>query len=386
MLGDKRGNIGLTFALLAPVLLAAVGIGLDYNRLISARTELQEIADSAAIAGARQYFLQKDEEMTPVAVSEHLIASDLERLGVIEEADYSAQAVADTSSVTASISRRVKMSFPVTLLRPHELVSVTATAQARGGANICVIGLDADAKDSILMTGTAKLSGKSCAVYANSTNAVAIGAYNSARMSTAFTCSGGGFGGTSVNYDPMPLTDCPAREDPLAARIAPTVGACNHNKYSVSNFTGTLQPGVYCGGLAIMGASQVQFAPGIYVIKDGDMEVLGTSRITGDNVGFYFTGNGSDLFMNDQVTVEISGPISGTMAGILIWQEPSGKSMKVFEVASNNVKKLVGTIYIPNGKFLARANAPVAESSAYTAIVAKKIELLSGVNLVLNTN
>lgn len=147
-----------------------------------------------------------------------------------------------------------------------------------------------------------------------------------------------------------------------------------------------LQPGVYCGGLTIMGSSQVQFAPGIYIIKDGDMEVLGTSSIIGENIGFYFVGNGADLFLYDQVDVQISGPVSGVMAGILIWQEPSGKTAKVFEVASNNVKKLVGTIYIPNGKFLARANAPVAQSSAYTAIIAKKIELLSGVNLVLNTN
>ena len=74
------------------------------------------------------------------------------------------------------------------------------------------------------------------------------------------------------------------------------------------------------------------------------------------------------------------------MAGVLVWQDPAGRTMKVFEVASNNVKNLVGTIYLPKGKFLGRANAPVAQSSAYTAIVAERIELLSGVNLVLNTN
>jgi hypothetical protein len=40
------------------------------------------------------------------------------------------------------------------------------------------------------------------------------------------------------------------------------------------------------------------------------MEVLGTSSISGDNIGFYFVGNGADLFLYDQVDVQISGPVS----------------------------------------------------------------------------
>jgi hypothetical protein len=189
-----------------------------------------------------------------------------------------------------------------------------------------------------------------------------------------------------MNYAPAPLTDCPAKGDPIANRTPPTAGVCDHTKFSVNNFVGAIQPGVYCGGLTILGNSNVEFQPGVYVIKDGDMEVLGTSKIFGEKVGFYFIGNGADLFMNDSVDVSLSAPLTGAMAGVLIWQDPGGKTVKVFEIASNNVKTLVGTIYLPNGKFLGRANAPVAQSSAYTAIIADKIELLGGVNLVLNTN
>jgi Flp pilus assembly protein TadG len=383
---SRDGNVALTFALIAPLLLAFVGAGVDYSRYHSLKAQIQEVADAAALAGARQFLMSKEGDKLPDAIARATTESGLARLGIVPQSTFSVSGDNQSSTVNVIVTYAMRPSFLVSVFKNPINVNVASSAQASGGTNICVISLDDSARESILMTGTAKLSGRTCAVFANSNNATAVGAYNSARMLTAFTCSSGGYGGAPMNYDPLPLTDCPVREDPFAGRVAPTVGACDYSKFSVKDFVGVLQPGVYCGGLAILGNSRVEFAPGIYVIKDGDMEVLGTSSISGDNIGFYFVGNGADLFLYDQVDVQISGPVSGVMAGILIWQEPSGKTAKVFEVASNNVKKLVGTIYIPNGKFLARADAPVAQSSAYTAIVAKKIELLSGVNLVLNTN
>ena len=383
---DRAGNIAVIFALIAPLLLASVGAGVDYARYHSLKAEIQEVADAAALAGARQYLIKKSGDKVPDAVARGMVESGMTNLGILSQTTYSAVGDDQASTVSVLVSHAMRPSFLVSVFKNPIYIEVTSMAQASGGTNICAISLDSSSRESILMTGAAKLTGTGCAVFANSNNATAIGSYNSAKMANAFTCSSGGYGGTSVNYDPLPLTDCPVREDPLAGRTPPTIGPCDHSNFSVKDYVGMLQSGVYCGGLTIMGSSQVQFAPGIYIIKDGDMEVLGTSSIIGENIGFYFIGNGADLFLYDQVDVQISGPVSGVMAGILIWQEPSGKTAKVFEVASNNVKKLVGTIYIPNGKFLARANAPVAQSSAYTAIIAKKIELLSGVNLVLNTN
>lgn len=383
---NRDGNVAITFALLTPLLLAFVGGGVDYAHYALARAELQEITDAAAIAGARQYLIEKDGARLPEAIARQAVDSKL----AIEKYGNSAvvKSIADVndSRVSVEITYSMKPSFLVGFFKNPIDIAVSAIAQASGSANICIITLNPSSRETLLMTGDAKLSGNDCAVFDNSTNSTAIGAYNYSKITSALTCSAGGFGGTSMNFAPMPLTDCPPRDNPLATRTPPTVGVCNHNRFSVSNFTGTLQPGVYCGGLTILGSSNVQFQKGIYVIKDGDMEVLGTSKIFGEEVGFYFIGNGADLFLNDSVDVSLSAPITGVMAGILIWQDPGGKTVKVFEVASNNVKTLVGTIYLPKGKFLGRANAPIAQSSAYTAIIADKIELLSGVNLVLNSN
>lgn len=39
---DARGNVGLLFGLMAPVLIASVGVGIDYSRAAAARTDLQQ--------------------------------------------------------------------------------------------------------------------------------------------------------------------------------------------------------------------------------------------------------------------------------------------------------------------------------------------------------
>jgi Flp pilus assembly protein TadG len=383
---NSDGNVALIFALVLPLLLAFVGAGVDYARYAAVRAEIQEIADGAAIAGARQYLLSKDGNQLPEAIAKQAARNKLDHSINLASAVIRTSGSQTDSTVQVEIDYAMTPSFLVGVFRNPLDVNAVATAQASGSANICIITLEPSTKETLSMTADAKITGAKCAVYVNSTNQTAIGVYNFAKISTALTCSSGGFGGTTMNYAPAPLTDCPPRGDPLAERTPPTIGACDHSKFSVKDFVGVLQPGVYCGGLTILGNSDVEFAKGIYVIKDGDMEVLGASKIFGEEVGFYFSGNGADLFMNGDADVSLSAPITGPMAGILIWQDPLGKTAKVFEVASNNVKTLVGTIYLPKGKFLGRANAPVAQSSAYTAIIANKIELLAGVNLVLNTN
>lgn len=382
---NRDGNVAMTFALLTPLLFLAAGMGVDFQGRLAQKTALQDAVDTLALRGARELLLENSTKST----IESLLGATAEKQFGPTLGQFEMTPTVDKTDglVTVQIAQPSKKAFFLVQFFPHEdPIIVDATAQASGGTNVCVISLDPTAKDSILLTGLARLTGDACAIFANSSNAFAIGSYNSAKLSSKITCSGGGYGGGSTNYDPIPITDCPVRKDPLAERTPPTIGVCDYSRFSVKDYVGTLQPGVYCGGLAIMGNSKIQFASGIYVIKDGDMEVLGTSNISGTNVGFYFVGNGADLFLYDSVVVEISGRETGLMAGLLIWQEPSGKMQKVFEVASNNVRNLTGTIYIPNGKFLARSNSPVAQSSAYTAIVAKKIELLSGANLVLNTN
>ena len=55
-------------------------------------------------------------------------------------------------------------------------------------------------------------------------------------------------------------------------------------------------------------------------------------------------------------------------------------------IRSDNARRLVGTIYLPNGKLLIDGRRPIADRSEYTVIIADTFELQDGPNLVLRTD
>lgn len=384
-LSARAGNVALTFALISPVLFAAAGAGVDASRYYAEKTALQEAADAAAIAGAREFFLQSDNGSTAEAVARQTADAATAKREAVIGLDVGVQADVKLTRVEVTIAAKLK---PVLLsivgVKGFD-VNVDAVAEARGGgAGTCIIGLEPSARDGLLLTSNAKISGPKCAVYSNSTSKEGLSVMSNARIESALTCTSGGYSGGAMNYSPMPVSDCPAREDPLANRVEPQVGACDHSRKQLDNFTGSLDPGVYCGGLVINGTSDVTLNPGIYTIKDGPLQVLRTSKLRGENVGLFFTGRNANLYFQERADISLSGPVSGAMAGVLIWQANDPRAAKMFEVRSTKVHTLTGTIYLPNSRFYASVDAPVAQSSAYTAIVARKIELDGHVELVLN--
>src|SRR5215212_4524330 len=51
---DERGHIVIYFTIMLPVLLGMIGLSLDGARLFALHDELQDLADAAALAGARE--------------------------------------------------------------------------------------------------------------------------------------------------------------------------------------------------------------------------------------------------------------------------------------------------------------------------------------------
>ena len=147
-----------------------------------------------------------------------------------------------------------------------------------------------------------------------------------------------------------------------------------------------LLPGTYCGGLTIRGAAVVTLRPGIYIIKDGPLVVTDNAKITGTEAGFFFTGTGTGMTFDSNTSISLSAPKSGTMAGLLIFGSRTANNRELFRILSNDARTLVGTIYLPKGELHIDASQPVADSSAYTAIVADVMRLYGGPHLVLNTN
>jgi hypothetical protein len=137
--------------------------------------------------------------------------------------------------------------------------------------------------------------------------------------------------------------------------------------------------------LKIEKAAEVTLSPGIYVITGGKLEVKDTAKLTGEHVGFYFEDDAAVFTFEKDTTIDLGAPKDGPMAGILIYENPLAAKDRDFTIKSENAQRLLGTLYLPNGRLKIDAKGNVADESAYTVIVAKQLEV-KGANLVVNSD
>jgi hypothetical protein len=144
-------------------------------------------------------------------------------------------------------------------------------------------------------------------------------------------------------------------------------------------------PGVYCDGLKITDGATVTLSPGIYIIQGGKFTVDKGALLEGEDVGFFLAGKHSTLEFGYDTTISLAAPRTGEMAGILIFDDRGEKSDK-HRIYSNNARKLLGTVYMPNGALYIDAKRPIADRSAYTVVIARTVEIFDGPDLVLNSD
>jgi Flp pilus assembly protein TadG len=380
--GNASGGVAVTFALSAMFLVCTVGMTIDYARLTNMRQKMQNAADAAAFAGAKELSLAdaRRENVPEVvkAVVQSYIDADSGRNSV-----SSATVKDNPLQVEVTLATSIELFFGGLFGKDSSDVSVVSVAQVMGRPNICVLALNPSESGAVSMMHAARMTGSNCAVFSNSSSGSGLIVQDSAQLTAATVCSAGGITGRG-SIAPPPYQDCPHFDDPLADRPEPASSRCDHTQKVISNSTVLLQPGVYCSGLKIMGTSKVTFAPGVYVIKDGPFTVAGQSEIVGHGVGFFLAGE-SNFFFNGQTSVELSAPTSGPLAGLLFFGSRSQSDRMTSTIRSAKAQVLTGTIYLPRATLVVDSIGSVATDSAYTAIVVRSLKLFDGPHLVLNT-
>ena len=437
---DEAGNVALLVALLAPVLFGLIGVAVDYGTWTLQLATLQRAADAAALAvvsdmqvtGADARRMQSLAEAYmkggvklrfgdgPVAVATKPVTRERPGGPFVEAGGRTGRA---PTGVTVTLTQR-KSAIMSRLVTPHLTdMTVTATAEAVGGARLCVVGLAPSGRHGIHLEDQARIEAGDCAVYAMSSSPSSLEGGDQSVVSAATTCTVGGYAGRSFNFRPQPITGCPTLKDPLAARPAPPVGPCLKRDLVLRDGAFTLEPGTYCGGIRIEETADVKMLPGIYVIKDGalvvgpdtDLIFLTTDclhprdestkqachkalsihligSLKGDGVGFYFTGEvprnkaggTQPMVFLPRSIVELTAPRTGDMAGLLFFEDRRSPDGRNFDILSDGARRLVGTVYLPRGTFSVRAMQVVADQSEYTAIVAHRIALSRQPRLVVN--
>lgn len=122
------------------------------------------------------------------------------------------------------------------------------------------------------------------------------------------------------------------------------------------------------------------------MIKDGALSVTGEGRLQGKNVGFYLIGDQATIKFSPKTEIELSAPVDGLMAGILFFEDRNAPVGRTHMIRSNNAREMVGTVYLSRGVLIVDTTKRVADQSAYTAIIARRLKLFSGPHLTLNTD
>lgn len=394
----ERASTLTTFAVALPVLLGVVAMGIDYAGAAFMKTKMQRVADDAAVMSARQLQLATSTADKVSASAQSYVAARFG--GATTTVDVDTKAL----TVRVQLDADVDPLVPFWFLDKAVHLTAAATAKLSSGLPLCLLALDNRAAGTLNLEASSLLTAPSCLVYSDSKSSQGIMALSNSVLTAGFVCTAGGkITETDANITPQPATDCPAMPDPLAGRPPPLAAGCDHLLMIVPGGSTTLQPGVYCGGLIISLGANVTMAPGVYTIKDGPFLVNGNATLTGKNVSIYLQGLDSNLKFDTDTTISLSAPKDGPMAGILMYDDPTGatallnpliagKYYKLLSPArehlilSNNARTLIGTIYMPKGRLIIDANKPVADKSDYTVLVVDQLDLYSGPNLILNSD
>lgn len=384
---NRSGSIALQAALAIPVLMVATGATLDYTNLVSQKASLQAIADTAAVSSARELRTGNGNQTTIQSVASNVVQAALAGTPNAAATTTSAQVLEKNSGVKINLSQTVPSLVGKLMATGSTKITATSTARISGGPAVCILTLNNNSAKALEAQQTALLTGTNCGLYSNSTADNGIIAKGQAKITAKLICSAGGVAGNTKGLSPAPTTDCPPLKDPLASRPPPTVGGCNYTNFVVSGGTQTLNSGVYCGGLHITAGAKAIANPGVFIIKDGPLKVDGDSSLVANNVGFFLTGTDARLeFAAGANTISLSAPITGPLAGLLVFEDPKNKAGVHHLIESDDARKLLGTIYLPKGVLSIGSNAKVADQSAYTVVVADSIILTGGPHMVLNTD
>lgn len=377
---DTRGNVSLMTSVAALPFLVVAGMAMDFSRSHNYDLDMQAALDSAALAAAAAYDKTDSER--------EQLAKDMFAANFTDVNNPPIPSVAiSADEVTVSASYNVDTSLMK--LSGLNQVQVNSTSTAISGANAgpCILTLDPTEKESIMLNSDSEIVADGCLVQVNSSDDEALRGNSDGDLTAEKICVHGDWvNDGSSQFDPEP-SHCSPIADPLASLPVPDEAddPCDETDFKVESDT-TLNPGVYCDKFEINGDVDVIFNPGIYVIRDGEFILNSGATATGSNVMFYLTGGNNTRFnFNSDSHVEFHGRVAGDHAGIVFFQ--ARDSDADFSILNSDSSSIIeGVIYLSNTPLHLNSYGNISDSSPWSAIVVKTLEVNSHSTLHINVN
>lgn len=374
------GNLSLTAAIAVVPFAMIVAVTTELVALTSERALMQSAADAAALSGAQN--------LTLVGASARQSTSDVEQFAMAQVGEFAARATVSFRATQGSDGTytveglAIRSSFFGDLVPPGGFrIEVKSIAESMQVQPLCVIGDDATVGGkAITAANESSIRARNCIVHANSNFELTQSATVEAGSPRATgVASGSGFT-PAANSGALKLND------PFRGRaIAPPADCTtvpDGGLRVISAGTVNLEPGIHRTEYNMVGNSILKLQPGEHYFCKG-LKLRGNGRLEGDDVLLMFTG-GNALTANETSSVSLSGRRSGFWAGFVMVATRGNYANTT--IASNNVDKLLGTIYLPVSRLIVSAKGEVAESSEWSVVVARNINLSNKARLVINSD
>ena len=384
------GHITMFAALSLIPLGLSVGAAVDYLRMSRAKTQLQSIADSAALSAASASRLAG----SPVQQrrKREVIAQSYISNAIAESAEVwvtgAPSVLIDESNVKVRMAARVPASFMnlanaipgMTSKNRDMAVEVQSTVHYMS-RYICLLALNPSASEALSVKGTVNLTAPDCVIQANSSSNSALYANGGARVEAFSICAVGNSAGSGFN--PTPDNSCLSAPDPyskvFATDYAATYDAAvvrSTTSFVPSNSMEVLRPGIYTGGIRVASGRGVELAPGVYFIKDGELEIRAGGTVAGTGVSIIFVGN-SNAVLNVQGggSFTIKAPASGVFAGIAVASHPSVVPSKSNRITGGGTIEMEGVVYFPTQTLAIGGNGKIGVGTKQFSMVADKFAI-----------
>jgi Flp pilus assembly protein TadG len=358
---DQRGNYAVLGALLMPVIVGTVGLGVDVGFWYQAKQHMQGASDAAAVSAASAYAANPSSNITQQAIT---IASSYGFTNGSQGATLTLNHPPNSGSYSTNVN-----AFEVIIQQPQNqyfsaiwgmqnvIVSTRSVALADPGL-ACVLALDTSAITGISASGTPSVSLNNCSLFSNSSGNSAISVGGAASVSALSAGAVGGISGTITTTEGQSTGDSPLA-DPFASVPTPSFSGCTYTNSGNISSTVTLNPGVYCGGLKLTGGD-VTLQPGTYIF---DLSTCSTypcisadaqSTLTGSGVTLVFTSSGAYPPSNKTIvkfaggaTIDLTPPTTGTYAGIVMYGDRNMTQGSGFSLTGGSSQVLTGATYLP---------------------------------------
>lgn len=386
-LRDRAGSILPITAVALPFLVGMTGVGVDISMWMMERRDLQTAADAAVIAAAWEVANDQDDNTYDSALREATFNGfDISQDG---ELDLSINNDGENNTViTATLRQKTDVWFSHVITGDSDiyLASAAASAIIEPTGDFCILSLDREADGALTATGSVLVESEGCGMAVNSNSDSALDLSGFVDITIGDVTIVGDYeetGNVQFDYESLEV-DAGRTPDPYSDLEAPQDQPCDYNSKQNVNGTGTLQPGVYCGGIDIKGNGNVTLDPGVYIIDGGNFSVSGGGTITGTDVVIILTSSSGTNYGNFDITggkvltldAPETGEEGGEYNGVVMYRDrnaPGGTSM----VTGTSALNIQGVVYNPSGHldFGGNNNTSSSSTDPCTKVIGKTIKL-----------